>query len=54
MSKRLANFVTLDELIDEGRSDGSAIFLSYEIDFKSHLECRPEFCKRNIGKNPVY
>lgn len=53
MSKRLANFVTLDELIDEVGSDAVRFFFLMRST-SSHLEFDLNLAKEQSEKNPVY
>jgi arginyl-tRNA synthetase len=53
MSKRLANFVTLDELIDEVGSDAVRFFFLMRS-ASSHLEFDLNLAKEQSEKNPVY
>jgi arginyl-tRNA synthetase len=53
MSKRLANFVTLDELIDEVGSDAVRFFFLMRS-ISSHLEFDLNLAKEQSEKNPVY
>lgn len=53
MSKRLANFVTLDELIDEVGSDAVRFFFLMRS-ASSHLEFDLSLAKEQSEKNPVY
>jgi arginyl-tRNA synthetase len=53
MSKRLANFVTLDELIDEVGSDAVRFFFLMRPT-SSHLEFDLNLAKDQSEKNPVY
>jgi arginyl-tRNA synthetase len=53
MSKRLANFVTLDELIDEVGSDAVRFFFLMRST-SSHLEFDLNLAKEQSDKNPVY
>ncbi|MBF8247491.1 MAG: arginyl-tRNA synthetase [Bacteroidetes bacterium] len=53
MSKRLANFVTLDELIDEVGADVSRFFFIMRST-TSHLEFDIDLAKEQSEKNPVY
>jgi arginyl-tRNA synthetase len=53
MSKRLANFVTLDELIDEVGSDAVRFFFIMRS-VSSHLEFDLNLAKEQSEKNPVY
>jgi arginyl-tRNA synthetase len=53
MSKRLANFVTLDELIDEVGSDAVRFFFLMRSS-SSHLEFDLNLAKEQSEKNPVY
>jgi arginyl-tRNA synthetase len=53
MSKRLANFVTLDELIDEVGSDAVRFFFLMRSP-SSHLEFDLNLAKEQSEKNPVY
>ena len=53
MSKRLANFVTLDELIDEVGSDAVRYFFLMRS-ISSHLEFDLNLAKEQSEKNPVY
>lgn len=53
MSKRLANFVTLDELIDEVGSDVVRFFFLMRS-ASSHLEFDLNLAKEQSEKNPVY
>jgi len=53
MSKRLANFVTLDELIDEVGSDAVRFFFLMRST-SSHLEFDLSLAKEQSEKNPVY
>jgi arginyl-tRNA synthetase len=53
MSKRLANFVTLDELIDEVGSDAVRFFFLMRS-VSSHLEFDLNLAKEQSEKNPVY
>ena len=52
-SKRLANFVTLDELIDEVGSDAVRFFFLMRST-SSHLEFDLNLAKEQSEKNPVY
>jgi arginyl-tRNA synthetase len=53
MSKRLANFVTLDELIDEVGPDAVRYFFLMRS-ISSHLEFDLNLAKEQSEKNPVY
>ena len=53
MSKRLANFVTLDELIDEVGPDAVRFFFLMRST-SSHLEFDLNLAKEQSEKNPVY
>lgn len=53
MSKRLANFVTLDELIDEVGPDAVRFFFLMRA-ISSHLEFDLNLAKEQSEKNPVY
>ncbi len=53
MSKRAANFVTLDELIDEVGSDAVRFFFLMRS-ISSHLEFDLNLAKEQSDKNPVY
>jgi arginyl-tRNA synthetase len=53
MSKRLANYVTLDELIDEVGSDAVRFFFLMRAP-SSHLEFDLNLAKEQSEKNPVY
>ena len=53
MSKRLANFVTLDELIDEVGPDVARFFFVMRAT-SSHLEFDINLAKEQSEKNPVY
>ena len=53
MSKRLANFVTLDELIDEVGPDAVRYFFLMRST-SSHLEFDLNLAKEQSEKNPVY
>ena len=53
MSKRLANFVTLDELIDEVGPDAVRYFFLMRS-VSSHLEFDLNLAKEQSEKNPVY
>ncbi len=53
MSKRLANFITLDELIDEVGSDAVRFFFLMRST-SSHLEFDLNLAKEQSEKNPVY
>jgi len=53
MSKRLANFVTLDELLDEVGSDAVRYFFLMRS-VSSHLEFDLNLAKEQSEKNPVY
>jgi arginyl-tRNA synthetase len=53
MSKRLANFVTLDELIDEVGPDAVRFFFLMRS-ISSHLEFDLNLAKEQSEKNPVY
>ena len=53
MSKRLANFVTLDELIDEVGTDAVRFFFLMRS-ISSHLEFDLNLAKEQSEKNPVY
>ncbi|MBP8975472.1 MAG: arginine--tRNA ligase [Bacteroidetes bacterium] len=53
MSKRLANFVTLDELIDEVGPDAVRFFFLMRS-ISSHLEFDLDLAKEQSEKNPVY
>jgi arginyl-tRNA synthetase len=53
MSKRLANFVTLDELIDEVGPDAVRFFFLMRS-ASSHLEFDLNLAKEQSEKNPVY
>lgn len=53
MSKRSANFVTLDELIDEVGSDAVRFFFLMRA-VSSHLEFDLNLAKEQSEKNPVY
>jgi arginyl-tRNA synthetase len=53
MSKRLANFVTLDELIDEVGPDVARFFFIMRAT-TSHLEFDIDLAKEQSEKNPVY
>ncbi len=53
MSKRLATFVTLDELIDEVGADAVRFFFLMRS-ISSHLEFDMELAKEQSEKNPVY
>ncbi len=53
MSKRLANFVTLDELIEEVGSDAVRFFFLMRST-SSHLEFDLNLAKEQSEKNPVY
>ena len=53
MSKRLANFVTLDELIDEVGSDAVRFFFLMRST-SSHLEFDLNLAKEQSENNPVY
>lgn len=53
MSKRLANFVTLDELIDEVGPDAVRFFFVMRSN-SSHLEFDLNLAKEQSEKNPVY
>ncbi|MFH0992373.1 MAG: arginine--tRNA ligase [bacterium] len=53
MSKRSANFVTLDELIDEVGSDAVRFFFLMRS-VSSHLEFDLNLAKEQSDKNPVY
>jgi len=53
MSKRLANFITLDELIDEVGSDAVRFFFLMRS-ISSHLEFDLDLAKEQSEKNPVY
>jgi arginyl-tRNA synthetase len=53
MSKRLANFVTLDELLDEVGSDAVRYFFLMRST-SSHLEFDLNLAKEQSEKNPVY
>jgi arginyl-tRNA synthetase len=53
MSKRLANFVTLDDLIDEVGSDAVRFFFLMRST-SSHLEFDLNLAKDQSEKNPVY
>lgn len=53
MSKRLANFVTLDELLDEVGSDAARFFFLMRTP-QTHLEFDLDLAKEQSEKNPVY
>ncbi len=53
MSKRAANFVTLDELLDEVGSDAVRFFFLMRSN-SSHLEFDLNLAKEQSEKNPVY
>jgi len=53
MSKRLANFVTLDELLDEVGPDAARYFFVMRS-ISSHLEFDLNLAKEQSEKNPVY
>lgn len=53
MSKRAANFVTLEELIDEAGSDAVRFFFVMRA-ISSHLEFDLNLAKEQSEKNPVY
>jgi arginyl-tRNA synthetase len=53
MSKRSANFVTLDELIEEVGSDAVRFFFLMRA-VSSHLEFDLDLAKEQSEKNPVY
>ncbi|MEK6649899.1 MAG: arginine--tRNA ligase [Bacteroidota bacterium] len=53
MSKRLANFVTLDELLDEVGSDAVRFFFLMRAN-GTHLEFDLNLAKEQSDKNPVY
>jgi arginyl-tRNA synthetase len=53
MSKRAANYVTLDELIDEVGSDAARFFFVMRS-ISSHLEFDLDLAKEQSEKNPVY
>jgi arginyl-tRNA synthetase len=53
MSKRLANFVTLDELLDEVGPDAVRYFFLMRS-ISSHLEFDLNLAKEQSEKNPVY
>ncbi|MDP2885475.1 MAG: arginine--tRNA ligase [Ignavibacteria bacterium] len=53
MSKRSANFVTLDELIEEVGSDAVRFFFLMRA-VSSHLEFDLDLAKEQSDKNPVY
>lgn len=53
MSKRAANFVTLDELIEEVGSDAVRFFFVMRS-ISSHLEFDLDLAKEQSDKNPVY
>jgi arginyl-tRNA synthetase len=53
MSKRSANFVTLDELIEEAGSDAVRFFFLMRA-VSSHLEFDLDLAKEQSEKNPVY
>ena len=53
MSKRLANFVTLDELVEEVGSDAVRFFFLMRS-ASSHLEFDLNLAKEQSEKNPVY
>ncbi len=53
MSKRAANFVTLEELIDEAGSDAVRFFFVMRAN-SSHLEFDLNLAKEQSEKNPVY
>ncbi|MEX1139062.1 MAG: arginine--tRNA ligase [Bacteroidota bacterium] len=53
MSKRAANFVTLEELLDEAGSDAVRFFFVMRA-ISSHLEFDLNLAKEQSDKNPVY